>query len=63
MLNMVGEYTFMEMTDKHIMFGHACVDLFAARLLYQDIFHSRRIPDRKPFYSTDGKGDIHIHNE
>lgn len=45
---------------KHIMFGHAYVDLFTECVPYQDTFRSRRIPDRKPLYSTDGKGYIPI---
>jgi hypothetical protein len=46
---MIGEYTYSELTDMHIMFA----DAYGSILQVHEYFTGRRVPDRKAFSSTD----------
>jgi hypothetical protein len=50
---MIGEYTYSELTDMHIMFAGAYGSTLQAQCLYQEDFSGRWIPDRKTFSSID----------
>jgi hypothetical protein len=44
---MIGEYTYSELTDMHIMFACAYRSALLAQRLYQEDFPGRPVPDRK----------------
>jgi hypothetical protein len=50
---MIGENTYSELTDMHIMFARAYGSTLQAQRLYQEDFPGRRVPDRKTLSSTD----------
>jgi hypothetical protein len=50
---MIGEYTYSELTDVHIMFARAYGNTLQAQRLYHEDFPGRRVPDRKTLCSID----------
>jgi hypothetical protein len=50
---MIGECTYSELTDMHIVFAGAYGSTLQAQRLYQEDFPDRRVPDRNPFSSID----------
>jgi hypothetical protein len=50
---MIGEYTYSELTDMHIVFSGAYRSTLQAQHLSQEDFPGRRVPDIKTFSSID----------
>jgi hypothetical protein len=50
---MIGEHTYSELTDMHIMFARAYGNTLQAQRLYQEDFPGRRVPDRKTLCNID----------
>jgi hypothetical protein len=58
---MIGEYTYTELADMHIMFARAYESTLQAQHLYQEDFPGRRVPDSKTLYGI-GQRLFHSYN-